>query len=117
MAAPGLWNDGQIDGLARITALYREYGVTPGIQFGHAGRRPAPPRPWEGARPLTDDSPDPPWQTVGPSAVPEREGYPVPHELTSDEISCHRRGISAPPCAVPVAPASTSSRSTVRTAI
>ena len=42
----GLWEDGQIDGLARIVALYREHGVAPEIQLAHAGRRASQSRPW-----------------------------------------------------------------------
>ena len=82
----GLWEDGQIAGMARIAAMYREHGVTPGIQLAHAGRRASQARPWEGSRPLALGGPDPAWQTVGPSAVPEREGYPAPHVLTATEI-------------------------------
>lgn len=82
----GLWEDGQIAGMARIAALYREHGVIPAIQLGHAGRRASQSRPWEGNRPLALGGPDPAWQTVGPSAVPEREGYPVPQVLTAGEI-------------------------------
>ena len=82
----GLWNDGQIDGLARIAAMYREHGVAPGIQLGHAGRRASAARPWEGAQPLAVDGPDPAWPTVGPSALAEREGNPIPRELTIGEI-------------------------------
>ena len=82
----GLWEDGQIEGMARIAALYREHGVAPAIQLGHAGRRASQSRPWEGNRPLALGGPDPAWQTVGPSAVPEREGYPDPRVLTAAEI-------------------------------
>lgn len=82
----GLWNDEQIPGLKRITDLYRGHGVVPGIQIGHAGRRASAARPWEGAQPLALGGPDEPWPTVGPSAVPEREGHPAPRELTVSEI-------------------------------
>ena len=66
--------------------MYREHGVVPGIQLGHAGRRASMSRPWEGNRPLALGGPDPAWPTVGPSAVPEREDYPAPRELTRSEI-------------------------------
>jgi 2,4-dienoyl-CoA reductase-like NADH-dependent reductase (Old Yellow Enzyme family) len=82
----GLWDDGQIPGLARIAELYRSHGVSPGIQLGHAGRRASAARPWEGAAPLANGGPDPAWETVGASAVAEREGYPVPRPLTVAEI-------------------------------
>jgi 2,4-dienoyl-CoA reductase-like NADH-dependent reductase (Old Yellow Enzyme family) len=57
-----------------------------GIQIGHSGRRGSAARPWDGAAPIAAGSPEPPWQTVGPSALPERDGYPVPHELSKREI-------------------------------
>jgi 2,4-dienoyl-CoA reductase-like NADH-dependent reductase (Old Yellow Enzyme family) len=83
----GIWEDGQIDGLKRIADLYRSFGVLPGIQIGHSGRRGSVARPWDGAAPLkTTAGPEPAWQTVGPSPVPEREGSPVPKELTLPEI-------------------------------
>ncbi|MGD9511495.1 MAG: NADH:flavin oxidoreductase/NADH oxidase [Geminicoccaceae bacterium] len=82
----GLWEDGQIEGMARIASMYRAHGVTPAIQLGHAGRRASQSRPWEGNQPLALGGPDPAWQTVGPSALPEREGYPVPHVLSAVEI-------------------------------
>jgi len=82
----GLWEDGQIEGMARIAGMYRDHGAVPGIQLGHAGRRASMSRPWEGNRPLALDGPDPAWPTVGPSALPEREDYPAPRELTRSEI-------------------------------
>lgn len=83
----GIWDDGQIAGLKRIADLYKAFGIRPGIQIGHSGRRGSVARPWDGAAPLPATSgPEAPWQTVGPSPIPEREGYPVPRELTGVEI-------------------------------
>jgi 2,4-dienoyl-CoA reductase-like NADH-dependent reductase (Old Yellow Enzyme family) len=83
----GIWEDGQIHGLKRIADLYKSFGVLPGIQIGHSGRRGSAARPWDGAAPLkTTAGPEPAWQTVGPSSVPEREGSPAPKELTLPEI-------------------------------
>jgi 2,4-dienoyl-CoA reductase-like NADH-dependent reductase (Old Yellow Enzyme family) len=83
----GIWEDGQIPGLKRIADLYRTFGTVPGIQIGHSGRRGSAARPWDGAAPLTQASgPEAAWQTVGPSAIPERENYPVPRPLTVPEI-------------------------------
>lgn len=82
----GIWEDAQIEGMKRITDLHRAYGVVPGIQIGHAGRRASMARPWEGAHPLPADGDEKPWPAAGPSAVPERDGYPVPRELSVAEI-------------------------------
>ena len=83
----GIWEDGQIPGLKRIADLYHQYGAACGIQIGHAGRRASAERPWDGAGPIQrHDGPEPAWQRVGPSDVPEREGYPAPRALTESEI-------------------------------
>ncbi len=83
----GLWEDGQVTGMADIAAMHRKHGVMPGIQIGHAGRRASAQRPWDGAKPLTlAGTEETPWETVAPSPVAEREGYPVPRELTPAEI-------------------------------
>ncbi len=83
----GIWDDGQIAGLKRVADLYRSCGTAPGIQIGHSGRRGSALRPWDGASPIKDKTgPEPAWQTVAPSAIPEREGYPSPRELAVGEI-------------------------------
>lgn len=83
----GIWSDDQVPGLKRIVDLYHTYGSACGIQIGHSGRRGSAERPWDGAAPIKRDSgPEAAWQTVGPSALPERDGYPVPHALMAQEI-------------------------------
>jgi 2,4-dienoyl-CoA reductase-like NADH-dependent reductase (Old Yellow Enzyme family) len=83
----GIWEDGQLPGLKQVAALYKSFGVIPGIQIGHSGRRGSALRPWDGASPIkTTDGPEPAWQTVGPSPVPEKEGSPVPRQLSVSEI-------------------------------
>lgn len=83
----GIWDDGQVPGLARVVDLYRAHGTATGIQIGHAGRRASALRPWDGAKPIPDSAGgEPAWETVGPSPVPEREGYPVPRPLAVPEI-------------------------------
>lgn len=82
----GIFEDGQIDGLKRIVDGYRARGVATAIQIGHSGRRGSAARPWDGAAPLPDDDAEGRWQTVGPSALPERDGYPVPRELSKADL-------------------------------
>ena len=38
-ACAGLWDDGQIEGLARVTAMIKDMGAVPAIQLGHTGRK------------------------------------------------------------------------------
>jgi 2,4-dienoyl-CoA reductase-like NADH-dependent reductase (Old Yellow Enzyme family) len=83
----GIWEDGQIAGLRRVAETYRAHGTLAGIQLAHAGRRASAVRPWDGAKPIeARTGPEAAWQTVGPSALPEREGYPVPRALGPAEI-------------------------------
>jgi 2,4-dienoyl-CoA reductase-like NADH-dependent reductase (Old Yellow Enzyme family) len=70
-----------------IVDLYHSYGAACGIQIGHAGRRASAERPWDGAHPIKrKDGAEIAWQTVAPSPVAEREGSPIPHELSIPEI-------------------------------
>lgn len=83
----GLYDETHVTGLKRIVQLYHQRGAACGIQIGHSGRRGSAERPWDGAGPITRTSgPEPAWQTVAPSAVPERDGYPVPRALSVAEI-------------------------------
>lgn len=80
----GLWKEEQIGPLARITSFLRSQGAVPGIQLAHAGRKASTHVPWEGrgAVPERDGG----WQVIAPSAVPFAEQYPVPREMTGDDI-------------------------------
>jgi 2,4-dienoyl-CoA reductase-like NADH-dependent reductase (Old Yellow Enzyme family) len=86
---PGLWNDGQILGHARVAQFARRNGAIPAIQLSHAGRKAGMQRPWFGNGPLNEadfERGDMPWTPVGPSAIPVAKGWPMPHEVTVDEI-------------------------------
>jgi len=53
------------------------------LQLGHAGRKASCHLPWEGDDPLRDESA---WTAIGPSAFPFDESWPVPREMTSDDM-------------------------------
>ena len=82
----GLWDDSQIEGLARVTAIIKDMGAVPAIQLGHTGRKGSEKKPWDGKTQLPPDHPDG-WQVRAPSAIPYggRYTYPV-QELTVAEI-------------------------------
>ncbi len=83
----GIWDDAQVPGMAAIVAMHHAEGAAVGIQIGHAGRRGSAERPWDGAKPIArTDGPEAAWEKVGPSALPEQAGYPVPRALTGAEI-------------------------------
>jgi 2,4-dienoyl-CoA reductase-like NADH-dependent reductase (Old Yellow Enzyme family) len=83
----GLWQDSQIEPLARITRFLKQHGATPGIQLAHAGRKAST------ARPFNHPTPNQPlseskggWKIVAPSPIPFDKHYQTPHELTPAEI-------------------------------
>jgi 2,4-dienoyl-CoA reductase-like NADH-dependent reductase (Old Yellow Enzyme family) len=80
----GIYKDEHVEGLKRITDFIKAQGAVAGIQLAHAGRKASHHRPWESGAALADD--EKPWVTEAPSAVPYKEGEPVPHELSVEEI-------------------------------
>jgi 2,4-dienoyl-CoA reductase-like NADH-dependent reductase (Old Yellow Enzyme family) len=80
----GIYRDEHVEALKPITRFMHEQGAVPGIQLAHAGRKANTARPWEGGQPLPN--PGNSWYIVGPSAIPFKPGYPVPHALTGEEI-------------------------------
>lgn len=83
----GIWDDSQVDGLSRVTAIIKDMGAVPGIQLGHTGRKGSELKPWEGKLQISADHPDG-WQVRGPSAKPFGGRYPYPvHALTRQEIA------------------------------
>ncbi|WP_226359548.1 NADH:flavin oxidoreductase/NADH oxidase [Pseudonocardia sp. ICBG1142] len=91
----GIYDDDQIEGHARATAMISDMGAVPAIQLGHTGRNGSELKPWvanELGRQLPPDHPEG-WQVVGPSDVPYGFGkrpYPVP-ALTVEEIAAVHR--------------------------
>lgn len=87
----GIWDDAQIEGLARVTRLVKDMGAVPAIQLGHTGRKGSEVKPWEGGAQLPPDHPQG-WQVVGPSAIPYGGKYQYPvHALTREEIKTIHR--------------------------
>ena len=83
----GIYDDAQIECLARVNAMIRDMGGVPAIQLGHTGRKGSETKPWEGGLQLPPDHPDG-WQVRAPSAIPyggAKYPYPV-QELTVEEI-------------------------------
>ncbi|WP_246792853.1 NADH:flavin oxidoreductase/NADH oxidase [Burkholderia perseverans] len=94
-ACTGLWDDAQIEGMARIAAAIKAAGAVPGIQIAHAGRKASANRPWEGDDHIANDAPGG-WQTISPSAVPFGANLPkVPTAMTLDDIARVRADFAA----------------------
>jgi 2,4-dienoyl-CoA reductase-like NADH-dependent reductase (Old Yellow Enzyme family) len=76
----GLWEDGQVEPLARVLRFVESQGAVGCLQLAHAGRKASVRAPWhEGGAPLSPDQGG--WPVVGPSALPFAPGHPVPTPL------------------------------------
>jgi len=81
----GLWEDGQVEPLARVARFVEEQGAVPGIQIAHAGRKASVRQPWvSGGAPLHPG--DGGWVPVGASPIPFAEGHLAPEPLSEHGI-------------------------------
>lgn len=71
----GLWEDGQVEPLARIVRLVQAEGAAIGVQLAHAGRKA-----WSR---LKGHGPE---VSVAPSALPFAEGWRTPDKLTPADL-------------------------------
>jgi len=81
----GLWSDAHAEAWAPITRFIADQGAVPAVQLAHAGRKASTEAPWHGGGPAGEGARG--WRPVGPSPLPFAEGYPVPRELSTDEIT------------------------------
>lgn len=86
----GIWKDEHVEGLRRLTRLIAGLGAASAIQIAHSGRKGSSQRPWEGGGPLGDPDIEArgegPWDICAPSAIPFDHGWPIPAEMTLDQI-------------------------------
>jgi 2,4-dienoyl-CoA reductase-like NADH-dependent reductase (Old Yellow Enzyme family) len=76
----GLWNDAQVEPLARVVRFVEAQGAVACLQLAHAGRKASTRVPFEpGAPALTPEQGG--WVTVGPSPLPFGDGYQAPEAL------------------------------------
>jgi len=75
----GIWNDSQIEPLARAVRFVQAQGAVAGVQLAHAGRKAGTQAPWRGGAPMALGQGG--WQSVGPSALPFDEGWTTPQAL------------------------------------
>jgi 2,4-dienoyl-CoA reductase-like NADH-dependent reductase (Old Yellow Enzyme family) len=81
----GLWDDGQIEPLARVARAVAEAGAIPCVQLAHAGRKGSVAPPHQGGAPLAPEAGG--WRTVSASPIPFADGHPVPEPLDAAAIS------------------------------
>jgi NADPH2 dehydrogenase len=76
----GLWNDATEAALEPIIDALRKHSkIAVAMQLAHAGRKGSSHVPWHGGQLIPPAEGG--WQTVGPSAVPHKEGEPPPLAL------------------------------------
>lgn len=80
----GIWSEAHADAFKPIVDFIHAQGSIAGIQLAHAGRKASTEKPWRGGHVLTEGPHS--WTALAPSAIPFREGDPVPHALTVAEI-------------------------------
>jgi len=81
----GLWSDENEVALKRVHDFCRTYGVAKlGIQLAHAGRKGPTTPPAAGGKPIS--AAEGGWTPEAPSAIPYDQGWPVPHEMSKDDI-------------------------------
>lgn len=76
----GIWNDEQVEPLARIVRFLKSQGAATGIQLAHAGRKASTTAPWKGGKPILTGEPDA-WTPVAPSAIPFTPAHAVPQQI------------------------------------
>jgi len=96
----GLWNDEQMRAFARVIQAVHAGGAKFGIQLGHAGRKGATKRAWEGIdRPLESGG----WPLVSASPLPYLKDSMVPREanradmdrIREDFVAATKRAVQA----------------------
>ena len=80
----GIWTDDHVEFLKRITEFLHEHGAVAGIQLAHAGRKASHLSPWKSGRPLEKN--EGAWETFAPSALPYKEGQPLPKAMSKNDI-------------------------------
>ena len=82
----GIWEDAQVEPLARVVRVVSENGAAPGIQLAHAGRKASVRPPWDqgGVPRLPADGG---WTPVAPSAIPFAAGHATPEPLDEAAIA------------------------------
>lgn len=82
----GMWSDENEAALKRVHDFCRTYGVAKlGVQLAHAGRKGPTTPPAAGGKPIMTAA-EGGWTPEAPSAIPYDTGWPVPRELSKDDL-------------------------------
>lgn len=81
----GIWDDVHAGAFERTARFVKGEGAAFGIQLAHSGRKGSTVRPWDGQGAVPAGAGG--WQPIAPSAVPFADNYPMPCEMTHDDIA------------------------------
>ena len=83
----GLWDDETEAALGKTLKAVRSHSDMPiAVQLAHAGRKASCEKPWLGGHALSPDHENG-WQVSAPSALPFRDGDPIPEAMTKSRIA------------------------------
>jgi len=81
----GLWEERQVEPLARVARVVKQHGAVAGIQIAHAGRKASAALPWQGGAHLS--AAEGGWPTLAPSALAFGGNLTkVPQAMTAADI-------------------------------
>ena len=80
----GIWSDKHAEAYKKITAFIKSQNSIPAIQLAHAGRKASTYAPWKGRGAV--DEKEGGWQTIAPSPIPFSDNYPIPKEMSKQDI-------------------------------
>jgi 2,4-dienoyl-CoA reductase-like NADH-dependent reductase (Old Yellow Enzyme family) len=80
----GIYDDGHVEMLSRITRFIASQGAVPGMQLAHAGRKASTRKPWEGGKPIPVSESG--WEPLGPSAIPFDKDSPKPRAMDMNDM-------------------------------
>jgi 2,4-dienoyl-CoA reductase-like NADH-dependent reductase (Old Yellow Enzyme family) len=87
---PGLWEDGQIDGMRQFVHVIKSQRSKAAIQINHGGRKSSQQRAFRGNSHLTDrdiEMGEETWVPTGPSDVAFSDGFQTPIPLSKDGLT------------------------------
>lgn len=87
---PGLWEDGQIDGMRQIVHVIKSQRSKAAIQINHGGRKSSQQHAFRGNSHLTDrdiEMGEETWVPTGPSDVAFSDGFQTPIPLSKDGLT------------------------------
>ena len=80
----GIWSDKHAESYKKITAFIKSQNSVPAIQLAHAGRKASTYAPWKGRGAVREQEGG--WQTIAPSPISFADNYPLPKEMSRQEI-------------------------------